>query len=49
MKIFFLLFDYNKKLKEIFLSNINVGNIDVPKAWDGNKLIDLSNNLTQLY
>ena len=49
VKIFFLLFDYNKKLKEIFLSNINVGNIDVPKAWDGNKLIDLSNNLTQLY
>ena len=34
LKIFFLLFDYNKKLKEIFLSNIDLGNINVPKAWD---------------
>ena len=49
LKIFFLLFDYNKKLKEIFLSNIDTGNVNIPKAWDGNKLIDLSNNLTQLY
>ena len=50
-KIYFLLFDYNKNLKEIYLQPLNVNKkINISKAWDGNKLINiLDNNLIQLY
>ena len=49
VRIFFLIFDYNRKLKEIFQSNIKVDEINLSESWDRNKVIDLSKNLTQLY
>jgi hypothetical protein len=49
VRIFFLIFDYNKKLKEIFQSHIKVDEINLSESWDRNKVIDLSKNLTQLY
>jgi hypothetical protein len=49
VRIYFLLFDYNEKLKEIFQANLKVDELNLTTAWDGNKVIDLSKNLTQLY
>ena len=35
--------------KEIFQPNLKVDELNLTTAWDGNKVIDLSKNLTQLY